>query len=57
MMHKDENDCGSMIMSTALKIQCSGATADLLHILSGYILTCRGSLSVKVILKMCVHVC
>nr|XP_040040361.1 atrial natriuretic peptide receptor 2-like [Gasterosteus aculeatus aculeatus] len=33
--------------SEALKIQCSGATADLLHILSGYILTCRGSLSVK----------
>ncbi|KAL6108024.1 uncharacterized protein ACO6RY_18656 [Pungitius sinensis] len=33
--------------SEALKIQCSGATADLLHMLSGYILTCRGSLSVK----------
>ncbi|KAG7487760.1 hypothetical protein MATL_G00026820 [Megalops atlanticus] len=33
--------------SEALKIQCSGATADMLHTLGGYILTCRGSLNVK----------
>ncbi|KAM4629839.1 atrial natriuretic peptide receptor 2-like [Polymixia lowei] len=33
--------------SDALKIQVSGATADLLHTLGGYILTCRGSLNVK----------
>uniref|UniRef100_A0A665WHA2 Guanylate cyclase n=1 Tax=Echeneis naucrates TaxID=173247 RepID=A0A665WHA2_ECHNA len=34
--------------SEALKIQVSGATADLLHTLRGYILTCRGTLNVKV---------
>ncbi|XP_031720074.1 atrial natriuretic peptide receptor 2 [Anarrhichthys ocellatus] len=33
--------------SEALKIQVSGATADLLHMLRGYILTCRGTLPVK----------
>ncbi|XP_049444604.1 atrial natriuretic peptide receptor 2-like [Epinephelus fuscoguttatus] len=33
--------------SEALKIQVSGATADLLHTLKGYILTCRGTLNVK----------
>ncbi|KAJ8408507.1 hypothetical protein AAFF_G00259210 [Aldrovandia affinis] len=33
--------------SEALKIQCSGITADMLHILGGYVLTCRGSLNVK----------
>ncbi|XP_038571714.1 atrial natriuretic peptide receptor 2-like [Micropterus salmoides] len=33
--------------SEALKIQVSGATANLLHTLRGYILTCRGTLSVK----------
>uniref|UniRef100_A0A3Q1JJI2 Guanylate cyclase n=1 Tax=Anabas testudineus TaxID=64144 RepID=A0A3Q1JJI2_ANATE len=36
--------------SEALKIQVSGATADLLHALKGYVLTCRGSLEVKVML-------
>lgn len=36
--------------SLALKIQVSGATADLLHTLKGYILTCRGTLNVKVTL-------
>lgn len=34
--------------SSALKIQVSGATADLLHTLRGYVLTCRGTLNVKV---------
>ncbi|XP_051550758.1 atrial natriuretic peptide receptor 2-like [Myxocyprinus asiaticus] len=33
--------------SEALKIQCSGSTAALLHTLGGYVLTCRGSLNVK----------
>ncbi|XP_034002191.1 atrial natriuretic peptide receptor 2-like [Trematomus bernacchii] len=33
--------------SEALKIQVSGATADLLHTLRGYILTCRGTFNVK----------
>ncbi|KAM7012045.1 atrial natriuretic peptide receptor 2-like [Tautogolabrus adspersus] len=33
--------------SEALKIQVSGATADLLHALRGYVLTCRGNLIVK----------
>ncbi|XP_042605494.1 atrial natriuretic peptide receptor 2-like [Cyprinus carpio] len=33
--------------SEALKIQCSGSTADLLHTLGGYVLMCRGSLNVK----------
>ncbi|XP_061883846.1 atrial natriuretic peptide receptor 2-like isoform X2 [Entelurus aequoreus] len=33
--------------SEALKIQVSGATAELLHTLRGYLLTCRGSLNVK----------
>ncbi|XP_062252054.1 atrial natriuretic peptide receptor 2-like [Platichthys flesus] len=33
--------------SEALKIQVSGATADLLHTLRGYVLTCRGTLDVK----------
>ncbi|XP_034035812.1 atrial natriuretic peptide receptor 2-like [Thalassophryne amazonica] len=33
--------------SEALKIQVSGATADLLHTLQGYVLTCRGTLNVK----------
>ncbi|XP_053286495.1 atrial natriuretic peptide receptor 2 isoform X1 [Pleuronectes platessa] len=33
--------------SEALKIQVSGATADLLHTLRGYVLTCRGKLDVK----------
>ncbi|XP_056132869.1 atrial natriuretic peptide receptor 2-like [Lampris incognitus] len=33
--------------SEALKIQVSGATADLLKTLGGYTLTCRGSLHVK----------
>ncbi|XP_048860002.1 atrial natriuretic peptide receptor 2-like isoform X2 [Brienomyrus brachyistius] len=33
--------------SEALKIQCSGSTADMLHRLGGFILTCRGSLIVK----------
>ncbi|KAG5850059.1 atrial natriuretic peptide receptor 2-like [Anguilla rostrata] len=33
--------------SEALKIQCSGTTADMLHTLGGYRLTCRGSLNVK----------
>ncbi|XP_058494779.1 atrial natriuretic peptide receptor 2-like isoform X1 [Solea solea] len=33
--------------SEALKIQVSGATADLLHTLRGYVLTCRGTLNVK----------
>lgn len=37
-------------LSIALKIQVSGATADLLHALRGYILMCRGTLNVKVIL-------
>lgn len=36
------------ISSLALKIQVSGATADLLHSLRGYVLTCRGTLNVKV---------
>lgn len=36
--------------SIALKIQVSGATADLLHTLGGYVLTCRGTLNVKVTL-------
>uniref|UniRef100_A0A3Q3XHI7 Guanylate cyclase n=1 Tax=Mola mola TaxID=94237 RepID=A0A3Q3XHI7_MOLML len=34
--------------SEALKIQVSGATADLLHTLKGYVLACRGTLNVKV---------
>lgn len=34
--------------SSALKIQVSGPTADLLHTLRGYVLTCRGKLNVKV---------
>lgn len=34
--------------SLALKIQVSGATADLLHTLKGYVLMCRGTLNVKV---------
>ncbi|KAI4828974.1 hypothetical protein KUCAC02_023039 [Chaenocephalus aceratus] len=33
--------------SEALKIQVSGATANLLHTLKGYILTCRGTFNVK----------
>ncbi|KAM8745641.1 atrial natriuretic peptide receptor 2-like isoform 2-T2 [Acanthopagrus schlegelii] len=33
--------------SEALKIQVSGATADLLQTLRGYVLTCRGTLNVK----------
>ncbi|XP_061740024.1 atrial natriuretic peptide receptor 2-like [Nerophis ophidion] len=33
--------------SEALKIQVSGATAELLHTLRGYLLTCRGTLNVK----------
>uniref|UniRef100_A0AAY4EWL4 Guanylate cyclase n=1 Tax=Denticeps clupeoides TaxID=299321 RepID=A0AAY4EWL4_9TELE len=33
--------------SEALKIQCSASTAELLHTLKGYVLTCRGSLNVK----------
>ncbi|KAI1891988.1 hypothetical protein AGOR_G00149370 [Albula goreensis] len=33
--------------SEALKIQCSGTTAEMLHALGGYTLTCRGSLNVK----------
>lgn len=33
----------------ALKIQVSDTTAELLHTLRGYILTCRGTLNVKVI--------
>eukprot|EP00064_Thunnus_orientalis_P004480 superscaffoldBa00000407_g4492 len=33
--------------SEALKIQVSGTTADLLHTLRGYVLTCRGTLNVK----------
>ncbi|XP_028299793.1 atrial natriuretic peptide receptor 2-like [Gouania willdenowi] len=33
--------------SEALKIQVSGSTAELLHTLRGYILTCRGTLNVK----------
>ncbi|KAJ4943691.1 hypothetical protein JOQ06_006189, partial [Pogonophryne albipinna] len=33
--------------SEALKIQVSGATANLLHTLGGYILTCRGTFNVK----------
>lgn len=37
-----------LIAPTDLKIQVSGATADLLQILGGYVLTCRGSLNVKV---------
>uniref|UniRef100_A0A8D3E022 Guanylate cyclase n=1 Tax=Scophthalmus maximus TaxID=52904 RepID=A0A8D3E022_SCOMX len=42
--------------SEALKIQVSGATADLLHTLRGYVLNCRGSLDVKVRLsKTSVH--
>ncbi|KTG40524.1 hypothetical protein cypCar_00018266 [Cyprinus carpio] len=36
--------------SEALKIQCSGSTADLLHTLGGYVLMCRGSLNVKALL-------
>ncbi|KAG9350907.1 hypothetical protein JZ751_024796 [Albula glossodonta] len=32
---------------SALKIQCSGTTAEMLHALGGYTLTCRGSLNVK----------
>ncbi|CAB1324742.1 unnamed protein product, partial [Coregonus sp. 'balchen'] len=36
-----------VIMSIALKIQVSGATADLLNTLGGYTLICRGSLNVK----------
>lgn len=32
----------------ALKIQVSGATANLLHTLRGYALACRGTLNVKV---------
>lgn len=36
------------MMFTALKIQCSGSTADLLHTLGGYVLMCLGSLYVKV---------
>lgn len=37
----------------ALKIQVSGATADLLHTLRAYVLTCRGTLNVKVTLYSC----
>lgn len=37
-----------LCITTALKIQVSGATADLLHTLKGYTLTCRGTLNVKV---------
>ncbi|XDV22230.1 hypothetical protein PO909_027173 [Leuciscus waleckii] len=33
--------------SEALKIQCSGSSADILHTLGGYVLMCRGSLNVK----------
>lgn len=40
-------------MFTALKIQVSGATANLLHTLKGYILTCRGTFNVKV--KLCCY--
>lgn len=36
------------VCALALKIQVSGATADLLHTLRGYVLTCRGTLNVKV---------
>lgn len=39
-----------LCVSTALKIQVSGATADLLQSLRGYVLTCRGTLNVKVTL-------
>lgn len=39
--------------SIALKIQVSGATADLLHTLKGYVLTCRGTLNVKVQIAYC----
>lgn len=42
------NDVNVSISSLALKIQVSGATADLLHSLRGYVLTCRGTLNVKV---------
>ena len=37
-----------MCAHTALKIQVSGTTADLLHTLGGYVLMCRGPLVVKV---------
>lgn len=40
--------CVFILVFTALKIQVSGATADLLHSLKGYVLTCRGTLNVKV---------
>lgn len=44
MMH----DVNLSAYALALKIQVSGATADLLHTLRGYVLTCRGTLNVKV---------
>ncbi|XP_053549133.1 atrial natriuretic peptide receptor 2-like [Bombina bombina] len=37
--------------SEALKIQCTSSSADLLHKIGGYILTCRGTLNVKVSFK------
>lgn len=42
------HDVNVSAYSLALKIQVSGATADLLHTLRGYVLTCRGTLNVKV---------
>lgn len=44
-----------VMLSVALKIQVSGATAELLHTLRGYLLTCRGTLNVKVTLHSCIH--
>lgn len=44
---------GLFFLFTALKIQVSGATADLLHTLRAYVLTCRGTLNVKVTLYSC----
>lgn len=40
----------TLIHFAALKIQCSESTADLLHTLGGYVLVCRGTLNVKVML-------
>lgn len=42
------HDVNLSAFASALKIQVSGATADLLHTLRGYVLTCRGTLNVKV---------
>lgn len=42
------HDVNLSAYALALKIQVSGITAGLLHTLRGYVLTCRGTLNVKV---------